>query len=81
MSMGKCFRCNSPMKKVSGVDRAYLNRYIISDSTVYVCGNCGAEIIDSKEYERVRKKIAAIEQKAKIPAVHEMMAKVKFFVL
>jgi len=69
------------MKKVSGVDRSYLDKYIVSDSTVYVCGKCGAEIIDSAEYERVRKKIAAIEKKAKIPAVQQMMAKVKYFVL
>jgi len=69
------------MKKVSGVDRSYLDKYIISDSTVYVCKTCGAEIIDSKEYERVRKKIDAIEKKAKIPAVQQMMAKVKYFVL
>lgn len=81
MGMGNCFRCNSPMKKVSGVDRSYLNKYIISDSTVYVCGKCGAELIDSREYERVRKKIAAIEKKAMVPAVHQMIAKVKYFVL
>jgi|GEM_PF-1786543 len=81
MGVGKCFRCNSAMKKVSGVDRSYLDKYIVSDSTVYVCGKCGAEIIDSAEYERVRKKIAAIEKKAKIPAVQQMMAKVKYFVL
>ncbi len=51
----------------------FLGKYIISDATVYVCPNCSEEYMDSKEYERIRKKIAAIESKNKIPAVHEVM--------
>lgn len=69
------------MKKVSNINKMFLNRYIISDATIYVCRTCGEEYIDAKEYDRIMKKIEAIESKASIPAVHEIMARAKFLVL
>jgi len=69
------------MKKFTGVEKMYLNKYIIPDSTVFICKKCGEEVVELEECERIQKKIAAIEKKAKIPAVHQMMAKVKYFVL
>ena len=77
----KCVNCKHVMKKVSNVNKMFLNRYIISDATVFVCQTCGEEYIDAKEYERIRKKIDTIETKTKIPAVHEVMARTKFLVL
>ncbi|HLC69328.1 MAG TPA: YgiT-type zinc finger protein [Candidatus Bilamarchaeaceae archaeon] len=77
----KCVNCKHAMKKVSNVNKMFLNRYIISDATVYVCQTCGEEYLEAKEYERIRKKIDAIEIKADIPAVHQVMARTKFLVL
>jgi hypothetical protein len=48
---------------------------------MYVCESCGEEYLDAKEYERIRKKVEAIESRARIPAVQEVMAKAKFLVL
>ena len=76
-----CVNCKHAMKKVSNVNKMFLNRYIISDATVYVCPTCGEEYLDAKEYERIRKKIDAIEAKVGIPAVHQVMARTKFLVL
>lgn len=69
------------MKRFSNVNKIFLDKYIISDANVYVCKKCGEEYIDAKEYERIRKKITAIESKSKIPAVHQAIARVKFLVL
>lgn len=69
------------MKKVKDVNKIFMDKYIISDTTMYVCGKCGEEYIEDKEYERIRKKIASIESKAKIPAVHQVLAKVRFLIL
>lgn len=81
MNAPKCVNCKHAMKKFSDVNRMFLGKYIVSDATLYVCQKCGEEYIDAKEYERVRKKIGAIEAKSRIPAVHEVMAKTKFLVL
>lgn len=69
------------MKKFAGVNKIFLNKYIVSDARIYSCARCGEEYIDAKEYERIRKKIAAIETKEMIPAVHQVMARAKFLVL
>lgn len=77
----KCPECKATMKKVKDVNKIFMDKYIISDTTMYVCGKCGEEYIEDKEYERIRKKIASIESKAKIPAVHQVLAKVRFLIL
>jgi len=81
MAAQKCTNCRHVMKKVSGVNRMFLGRYIISDTELYVCPKCGEEYIDAEEYERIRKKIEDIESKISIPAVHEVIAKIRFLVL
>jgi len=77
----RCVKCRHSMKKVSGVNRMFLGRYVISDTTLFVCEKCGEEFIEDKEYERIRKKIEEIESRMKIAAVHEVLAKTKFLVL
>lgn len=74
-------KCRHSMKKVSGVNRMFLGRYVISDTTLFVCEKCGEEFIEDKEYERIRKKIEEIESRMEIPAVHEVLVKTKFLVL
>ena len=81
MNQPKCNNCKNSMKKVSNVNKMFLNKYIISDASMYVCETCGEEYIDAQEYERIRKKIDAIESKSNIPAVHEVMLRAKFLVL
>lgn len=77
----KCSNCGHAMKKFSGVNRIFKDRYIVSDATVYVYKKCGEEHITAQEYERIRKKIAAVESKAGIPSVQAVMAKARFLVL
>jgi len=82
MNAPKCANCKRAMKRHTGVNKLFLNKYIVSDATVYLCARCGEEYMDEKEYERIRKKIAAIEGKGKkISAVHQVIAKAKFLVL
>ena len=81
MGAPKCSNCKIAMKKFSGVNKIFLNKYIVSDANVYICKKCGEEFIDAKEYERIRKKIASIESKSMIPAVHQVIARAKFLVL
>lgn len=81
MNVPKCSNCKQSMKKVSNVNRMFLNRYVISDATMFVCPVCGEEFMAAVEYERIRKKIDAIESKMVIPAVQEVIAKAKFLVL
>jgi len=68
------------MKKML-VPKLFLNKYIVSAVAVYKCGHCGEEMLESKEYEIVRKKIEDMEAKSKIPAIASIMAKVKYLVL
>ena len=56
-----------------------MDKYLITDATVYACPNCGEEYLDSCEYERIRKKIGALEPNLR--SVQEVLAKVKFLVL
>lgn len=81
MGAPKCSNCKMAMKRFSKVNKIFLNKYIVSDAEVYVCKKCGEEYIQAKEYERIRRKIAAIESKSKIPAVHQVIARAKFLVL
>lgn len=69
------------MKKISNVNRMFLDKYVISDTNMFVCQTCGEEFMEAKEYERIRKKIEAIESNIKIPAVQEVIARAKFLVL
>ncbi len=81
MSAPKCVNCKHEMKKMTNVNKIFSGKYIVSDTTLYVCGKCGEEYIDAKEYERIHKKISAIETKACIPAVHEVIMRARFLVL
>lgn len=81
MASPKCSNCKCSMKKISNVNRIFMDKYVISDAHIYVCAKCGEEYLDMKEYGRIMKKITEIESKMQIPAVHEVMAKTKFFVL
>ena len=81
MGVRKCANCRHAMKKVSNVNKIFLDKYIVSDTTMYICEICGEEYIDAKEYERIRKKIEEIESRARIPAVCEVMARTRFLVL
>ena len=67
MSAIKCVNCKKAMKKVTGVNRLFCDRYMISGTRLYVCSTCGEEYLDAGEYERIRKKIDAIETKTSIP--------------
>ncbi len=80
MKTPKCINCRHAMKKISRVNKIF-GKYIVSDTNLYVCETCGEEYLDAKEYERIRKKIDAIESKSTIPSVHEVIAKAKFLVL
>ena len=77
----KCVNCKHTMKKHTNVNRIFLDKYIISDTTMYICEKCGEEYIDAKEYERIRKKIESIESQTKIPAVQKVIDKARFLVL
>ena len=81
MKPKKCAKCHGDLEEVRGINKIFLNRYIISDARMKVCKRCGEEYISDKEYERIRQKIADIESKKKIPEVSEVLAKAKFFVL
>jgi len=75
-----CAECNGKMEKAV-VPRLFLNRYIVSEVTLYRCKQCGEELLEGKEYERVRKTIEQMEVKAKKPAIAKMLAQVKYLVL
>ncbi len=81
MNAPKCANCKHSMKKVTNVNKIFMSKYVISDTTMYVCQTCSEEYIDAKEYERIRKKVETIESMVRIPAVQEVMAKTKFLVL
>ncbi|MBI5047315.1 YgiT-type zinc finger protein [Candidatus Micrarchaeota archaeon] len=81
MSVPNCVNCKHSMKKFTNVNRMFLSKYVISDTTMYICQTCGEEYLPAKEYERIRKKVAAIESRITIPAVQEVIAKTKFLVL
>lgn len=54
-----CYKCKVPTRKVTS---SQLNgKYLITDATYFVCDKCGEEYTEGGEYERIRKKIAALE--------------------
>ena len=77
--ISKCAKCKCTTKKVSDANKLFMDKYLITDPTVYACPNCGEEYLDSCEYERIRKKIGALEPNLR--SVQEVLAKVKFLVL
>lgn len=81
MSVPKCVNCRCPTKKISKANMMFLEKYLISDATFYLCKTCGEKYFYAEEYGRIMKKIDAIESKSKIPAVQEVIAKTKFLVL
>lgn len=81
MDAPKCANCKCETKKVSNVNKMFMSKYVISDTTLYVCEKCGEEYLDAEEYERIRKKIDAVESRITIPAVQEVIAQTKFLVL
>jgi DNA-directed RNA polymerase subunit RPC12/RpoP len=58
-----------------------MDKYVISDATVYVCENCGEEYLDDKEYSRISAKVREVESKLRVPELQEVLAKVRFLVL
>jgi hypothetical protein len=58
-----------------------MDKYVVSDTTVYICGNCGEEYLDDKEYARISAKVQEVENKLRIPELQEVLAKVRFLVL
>ena len=49
--------------------------------TLYRCKQCGEELFEGKEYERVRTTIEQMETTAKTPVIAKMLAKVRYLVL
>jgi YgiT-type zinc finger domain-containing protein len=80
MNTPKCVKCNLPTKKVT-VNKIFMDKYVVSDTTVYVCGNCGEEYLDDKEYSRISAKVQEVDNKLRIPELQEVLAKVRFLVL
>ena len=81
MEPKKCAKCSGELVALNGVNKLFLNRYIISDAHLRVCRQCGEEYISDREYARILQKINAVESKVQIPSVGEIFAKAKFFVL
>jgi YgiT-type zinc finger domain-containing protein len=80
MNTPKCVKCKSPTKKAT-VNKIFLDKYVVSDTTVYVCENCGEEYLDDKEYSRISAKVQEVDNKLRIPELAEVLAKVRFLVL
>jgi len=58
-----------------------MDKYVVSDAAVYVCGKCGEEYLDAREYSRISAKVQEIESKMRIPELQEVLAKVRFLVI
>lgn len=56
----KCYKCKCELKKVKN-SKHMIRNYVLSDVTAYVCGVCGEKYFNLDEYEKMRKKITAIE--------------------
>jgi YgiT-type zinc finger domain-containing protein len=56
MRTPKCVKCKLSTKKVT-INKIFMDKYVVSDATVYVCENCGEEYLDDKEYARIFAKV------------------------
>lgn len=70
----KCYKCKVGLKKAVRANELF-GKYLISDVAMMVCPSCGEEFIEGEEYERIRKKIAALES-SKTPQKALAQAKV-----
>ncbi|MFH0836113.1 MAG: YgiT-type zinc finger protein [Candidatus Micrarchaeota archaeon] len=66
--MKNCPICGKGKLKKTTVTEVYDKDIVVEDIKVLKCSSCGEELTDSKEYDRIFKKVSAVKNaKTKIP--------------